>query len=146
VIRLYGFFFLVDLALVLVALIDCLCTDEYAVRNLPKVPWVFIILLFSPVGAIAWFVAGRPQNHRVGRAGEWRPGGGFPEHQRPRPLAPDDEPGTSCETGPAASARTTRCSPSGRPTCAAVRRSFGAGTRRIPPTDRYFCVMPARRT
>jgi hypothetical protein len=92
VIRLYGFFFLVDLALLVIALIDCLSTDEYAVRNLPKVVWVFLILLFSPIGAIVWFVAGRPQNDRVGRAGAWKPGRGFPEDERPRPLAPDDDP------------------------------------------------------
>ncbi len=90
-IRLYGFFFLVDLALMVVALIDCLSTEEYAVRNLPKVVWVLLILLFSPVGPIVWFVAGRPQNDRIGRAGAWRPGNGFPEYDRPRP-APDDDP------------------------------------------------------
>ena len=67
-IRLYGFFFLVDLALLVIALIDCLSTDEFAVRNMPKVVWVFLILLFSPIGAIVWFVAGRPQSHPVGRA------------------------------------------------------------------------------
>ena len=92
-IRLYGLFFLVDLALMVVALIDCLSTDEYAVRNLPKGAWVFLILLFSPIGGIAWFVAGRPQHHPVSRGGEWRPGGGFPEADRPRAnLAPDDDP------------------------------------------------------
>lgn len=52
--------FLIDLALLVIALIDCLSTDEYAMR---KLPWVFIILLFSPIGAIVWFVAGRPQVH-----------------------------------------------------------------------------------
>jgi Phospholipase_D-nuclease N-terminal len=95
VIRLYGLMFLVDMALVVVALIDCLSTDDYAVRNLPKVAWVFIILLFSPVGPIAWFVAGRPEKARSGAAGVWRPGSGFPEDERPRsrPLAPDDDPG-----------------------------------------------------
>jgi Phospholipase_D-nuclease N-terminal len=92
VIRLYGLFFLVDLALLVVALIDCLSTDEYAVRNLPKGMWVFLILLFSPIGAIVWLVAGRPQNHNVGRAGDWRPGNGFPEYDRPRNRAPDDDP------------------------------------------------------
>lgn len=92
VIRLYGLLFLVNLALVVVALIDCLSSEQYAVRNLPKVVWVFIILLFSPIGAIVWFVAGRPQTHRVGRAGEWRPGSGFPEYERPRPVGPDDDP------------------------------------------------------
>lgn len=91
-IRLYGLFALIDLALLVIALIDCLSTDEYAVRNLPKVIWVFLILLFSPIGAIAWFVAGRPQRAASGRAGAWRPGNGFPESRRPRPVAPDDDP------------------------------------------------------
>jgi hypothetical protein len=92
VVRLYGLLFLVDLALMVIALIDCLSTEESAVRNLPKVAWVFIILLFSPVGPIAWFVAGRPQTHRVGPGGTWRPGNGFPEYERPRSLGPDDDP------------------------------------------------------
>jgi hypothetical protein len=92
VIRLYGLLFLVDLVLVVIALIDCLSSEDAAVRNLPKVAWVFIILLFPPIGPIVWFVAGRPQGQRVGRAGAWRPGSGFPEYERPRPLAPDDDP------------------------------------------------------
>jgi hypothetical protein len=92
VIRLYGLLFLVDLALLVIALIDCLSTDEFAVRNLPKVVWVFLIVLFSPIGAIVWFVAGRPQKAATGRAGAWRPGSGFPERERPRPVAPDDDP------------------------------------------------------
>jgi Phospholipase_D-nuclease N-terminal len=92
VIRVYGMFFLIDLALLVVALIDCLSTDEYAVRNLPKAAWVLLVLLFSPIGAIAWFVAGRPQSQRT-PAGQWRPGTGFPEYDRPRrPLGPDDDP------------------------------------------------------
>jgi hypothetical protein len=92
VIRLYGLLFLVDLVLTVIALIDCLSTEEFAVRNLPKLAWVFIILLFSPIGAIVWFVAGRPQQQPVGRAGAWRPGGGFPEYDRPRARGPDDDP------------------------------------------------------
>lgn len=90
VIRLYGLLFLVDLVMLVVALIDCLSSDEDRVRNLPKVAWVFIILLFSPIGWIAWYVAGRPQTVRAG--GQWRPGGGFPERERPRAMAPDDDP------------------------------------------------------
>ncbi|HEX5595878.1 MAG TPA: PLD nuclease N-terminal domain-containing protein [Micromonosporaceae bacterium] len=91
-IRLYGLLVLVDLVLIVVALIDCLSAEEHAVRNLPKVAWVFIILLFSPVGPIAWFIAGRPQAHPVKSGGAWRPGTGFPEYERPRSLAPDDDP------------------------------------------------------
>lgn len=93
VIRLYGLLFLIDLVMLVVALIDCLSTDQYLVRNLPKVAWVFIILLFSPVGWIAWFVAGRPQQVRAGAGAQWRPGSGFPEDTRPRrDVAPDDDP------------------------------------------------------
>ena len=90
VVRLYGLLFLIDLVMLVVALIDCLSSDEDRVRNLPKVAWVFIILLFSPVGWIAWYVAGRPQ--AVPAGGTWRPGSGFPERERPRAMAPDDDP------------------------------------------------------
>jgi Phospholipase_D-nuclease N-terminal len=95
-VRVYSLFMLVDLALLVVALIDCLSVEEYSIRALPRVAWVFIILLFSPIGAIAWFIAGRPARPvRLSNGSTWRPGSGFPEDQRPRrqgPLAPDDDP------------------------------------------------------
>ncbi|GAA2500102.1 PLD nuclease N-terminal domain-containing protein [Winogradskya humida] len=94
--RLYSLFMLVDLALLVIALIDCLSSEEYAIRALPRVAWVFLILLFSPIGAIAWFVAGRPPRAiRMSNGETWRPGSGFPEDERPTrkgPLAPDDDP------------------------------------------------------
>jgi Phospholipase_D-nuclease N-terminal len=93
--RLYALFVLLDLALVVVALIDCLSAEEFAIRALPRVAWVFVILLFSPVGPIAWFVAGRPAPPvRLSNGTVWRPGSGFPEDQRPhqRSTAPDDDP------------------------------------------------------
>jgi hypothetical protein len=90
--RLFPLLFLVDLALLVIALIDCLSSDESDIRALPKVVWVFIILLFSPVGPIVWFVAGRPQK-TAPRPGVWTPGAGFPEASRPRrQVAPDDDP------------------------------------------------------
>jgi hypothetical protein len=90
--RLFPLLALADLALLVVALIDCLSVEEGEIRALPRVAWVFIILLFSPIGGIAWFVAGRPQRSGA-RAGTWRPGSGFPESERPRrELAPDDDP------------------------------------------------------
>jgi hypothetical protein len=91
--RLYSLFVLLDLALLVIALIDCLSAEEHAIRALPRVAWVFLILLFSPIGAIAWFVAGRPAPAvRLSNGTVWRPGNGFPEGERPRPLAPDDDP------------------------------------------------------
>jgi Phospholipase_D-nuclease N-terminal len=95
-IRLYSLFLLLDMALLVVALIDCLSAEESAIRALPRVAWVFIVLLFSPLGAIAWFVAGRPARPvRLSNGAFWRPGSGFPEDERPRrpsPVAPDDDP------------------------------------------------------
>ena len=90
--RLFPLLALADLALLVVALIDCLSVEEGEIRALPRVAWVFIILLFSPIGGIAWFVAGRP-SRSAPRAESWSPGNGFPESERPRrELAPDDDP------------------------------------------------------
>jgi hypothetical protein len=93
-IRLYSLFVLIDLALLVIALIDCLSAEEFQIRALPRVVWVFLILLFSPIGAIAWFVAGRPARAvKLSNGTTWRPGSGFPEKERPRvPVAPDDDP------------------------------------------------------
>jgi len=95
-IRLYSLFVLIDLALLVIALIDCLSTEEFQIRALPRIAWVFLILLFSPIGAIAWFVAGRPARAvKLSNGTTWRPGSGFPENERPKrtgPLAPDDDP------------------------------------------------------
>ena len=95
-VRLYSLLMLLDLALLVVALIDCLSAEEFAIRALPRVAWVFLILLFSPIGAIAWFVAGRPPRAiRMSNGEMWRPGSGFPESERPKrggPVAPDDDP------------------------------------------------------
>jgi hypothetical protein len=96
-IRAYSLFLLLDLALLVVALIDCLSAEEFEIRALPRLAWVFLILLFSPIGAIAWFVAGRParpvrlSNGQVARPGSGR-SGAESRPQQPRMLAPDDDP------------------------------------------------------
>src|SRR5438067_7182068 len=82
--RLFPLLALADLALIVVALIDCLSVEEFQIRALPRVVWVFLILLFSPIGPIAWFVAGRPE--RVAVSGPAR------ATSRGRPVAPDDDP------------------------------------------------------
>jgi Phospholipase_D-nuclease N-terminal len=84
--------FLVELVLVMVALISCLSADEGELRALPKIVWVFIILLFPIVGPIAYLIAGRPVATAGPPRSTWRPGNGFPEAERPRPVAPDDDP------------------------------------------------------
>ena len=85
-----GLPFFIELGLLVYCLIDCVQTPEDQVRNLPKVVWVIQILLLPFVGGIAWLVVGRPQGGR--RRQRWGPGNGFPEADRPRPIAPDDDP------------------------------------------------------
>ncbi|MFE0421014.1 PLD nuclease N-terminal domain-containing protein [Streptomyces sp. NPDC058953] len=86
--------FLLVLALWIYAFIDVLNTPEKEVRHLPKLAWVFIVLLFGEVllGPIAWFVAGRPRRTPAygggggggAFSGGGRRGGGW--------VAPDDNP------------------------------------------------------
>lgn len=45
--------FLLEIALLLYTLIDCIQTDERRVRNLPKLLWTVIIVLVPFVGPIA---------------------------------------------------------------------------------------------
>jgi Phospholipase_D-nuclease N-terminal len=80
---------LLDLGLTIFCLIECLQSDEYAIRNLPKVGWVLLILFFPIVGPVAWLVAGRPPREPAARHAP-----GFPEYQRSRraSTAPDDDP------------------------------------------------------
>ncbi|MFF8288477.1 PLD nuclease N-terminal domain-containing protein [Streptomyces sp. NPDC016309] len=81
--------YILPLALTIFAFIDCLNTPEDETRHLPKVAWIFIILLFWIVGPIVWLAAGklrhapdggRPSPFSTGRAPrtEW--------------VAPDDNP------------------------------------------------------
>lgn len=51
---------LIDVALLIFCLIDCVQTDPAQVRNLPKVGWIVLIVLV-PFGGIVWLFAGRPR-------------------------------------------------------------------------------------
>jgi hypothetical protein len=74
---------LLTIALTVYAVVDCIQTDDARVRNLPKLLWMLLILLFPLVGSIAWFIAGRPQ----------RPSAqGGPTHPPRPPRGPDDDP------------------------------------------------------
>ncbi|MGW6391348.1 PLD nuclease N-terminal domain-containing protein [Streptomyces sp. NPDC055103] len=71
--------FILPLALMIYAFIDCLNTPEEEVKHLPKPVWAIVVLLFSVVGAIGWIVAGKDRRPRArGGAGGW--------------VAPDDNP------------------------------------------------------
>jgi hypothetical protein len=80
------------------SLLDVLTSDETRVRNLPKWAWFLVVLLFGEllVGALLWFVAGRPQGAAARPGGLPYKGnsGRFPEYDRPgRAVAnsPDDD-------------------------------------------------------
>ncbi|MEU8287431.1 PLD nuclease N-terminal domain-containing protein [Micromonospora sp. NPDC048905] len=88
--RLYVLLFLAQIVLAVCALISCLSAEEGQIRALPRIAWVLIILFFPLVGSIAWFVAGREPS--PGARKSWPGGAGSPQRQRPRPVAPDDDP------------------------------------------------------
>lgn len=85
--------FALDLALLVFCLIDCIQSEPAAVRNLAKGWWIVLILFFPVVGGIAWLVAGRPTTSGPRRV-PWpaTATAGFPEYERPRQVAPDDDP------------------------------------------------------
>jgi len=85
--------FVVQLALLVYCLIDCIQTDSVLVRNLPKPLWVFLIVILPVVGPVAWLVAGRPERAQRSGPVAWpsTATAGFPEYERPRPAAVDDD-------------------------------------------------------
>ena len=87
------------LALILIAVwiycfIDVLLTLPEDCRNLPKLAWVFIVLLFPDIGSIAWLVAGKNWNKSGSNVPKSRVSAQFPEYDRPGrhvPANPDDD-------------------------------------------------------
>ncbi|MDM7854870.1 PLD nuclease N-terminal domain-containing protein [Cellulomonas alba] len=84
---------LIETGLLVYCLIDCVQADADRVRGLAKGWWIVLIILLPLVGGIAWLVAGRPEQPRR-RDVPWPSTrtAGFPEYERPRRLAPDDDP------------------------------------------------------
>jgi len=75
--------FLIPLALTIYAVIDAIQTEETRVQYLPKIIWILLILLFTPIGAIAWLITGRQHGPRSGSRGSNYPSA---------PRGPDDDP------------------------------------------------------
>lgn len=75
-------------------LIDAATTPKEQVRNLPKWAWILIIVFFDVFGSIAWLVAGHPWQQQSRRSVPWPTTrrAGYPEYERPRQVAPDDDP------------------------------------------------------
>jgi Phospholipase_D-nuclease N-terminal len=75
--------FLAGLFVTIYAVIDAIQTDEKSVQHLPKLIWIGLILLFTPVGAIAWYFVGRQRGPQIG--------GRAPRYPT-APRGPDDDP------------------------------------------------------
>jgi hypothetical protein len=80
-IRVELLFGLVTLALWVFCLVEVIGTDEGAIRNLPKVGWLLIVLLFPFAGSVAWLAVGRPV--AAGRSPYERQQPQYPEYDRP---------------------------------------------------------------
>ena len=69
---------LIGLVLSIYCVVDCVQSDDSQVRGIPRLVWVFVILLFPIAGSLAWLFAGRPK--------------ATPAPRRPLPRGPDDDP------------------------------------------------------
>ena len=84
-------------ALWIYCLLDVIMTDESRIRNLSKGTWVFVVLVTSVVGAVAWLVAGRPEGPARGLPYKGNTGlapSAYPEYDRPGRFVatnPDDD-------------------------------------------------------
>ncbi|WP_026917971.1 PLD nuclease N-terminal domain-containing protein [Gordonia shandongensis] len=77
---------IIILLLWVAALVDVIVADEYAVRHLPKVGWLIIVILIPLAGSIVWLLVGRP----IGPVQVPHRTTGFPEYERQqRPRAVD---------------------------------------------------------
>lgn len=83
---------ILEIALTVYALVDCIQTPAQRIRNLPKIGWIALVVVLPFVGPIAWLLGGRPKRDPSAGA-TWST---LPTGRRApsdgRPLAPDDDP------------------------------------------------------
>ena len=70
----------------LFCIIDVISSDETLCRNLPKLVWLFLVVVLPDVGGICWLALGRPQ--RSDRPSRSRPE--IPRRARRSPVGPED--------------------------------------------------------
>jgi cbb3-type cytochrome oxidase subunit 3 len=87
-----GVLFLLVIACWVWALVECAITPGEACRNLPKIVWVLLIVLFGVFGAAGWFVFGRPRR----TSGAARPARSRPSPRQESLVAP----APSSDSGP----------------------------------------------
>ena len=95
---LYVLVVLIAFGLWLYSLFEVLTTDEADARGLSKFSWLLVVLLTFWVGAILWWVFGRPRRSETGTARRPNPPApGFPNQPAPTdlpakpPRGPDDD-------------------------------------------------------
>lgn len=71
---------IVFIAFTVFALIDCIRTESSRVRVLPKILWALIVVVFSPIGGVLWFMLGKARQSRQ------------PAPAYSNQVAPDDDP------------------------------------------------------
>ncbi|HET6877445.1 MAG TPA: PLD nuclease N-terminal domain-containing protein [Jatrophihabitans sp.] len=81
---------LLALAVWIFCIVDVITTPEHQARNLPKLVWLLIVLLFADIGSIVWLVAGRPWPARSLSPSAAHPAK-LPSRTPTRPVAPDDD-------------------------------------------------------
>jgi hypothetical protein len=91
-----GVFGLIMLAVWLFCIIDVITTDPADCRNLPKLVWLFIVILLADLGSIAWLIAGRPWSGNASQNPTYRGNKDdrYPEYDRPGRFTasnPDDD-------------------------------------------------------
>lgn len=82
---------LLILVFFVVALIDIILRDSSQVKHLPKVAWIFIVILLPLIGGILWFAVGREYAGAAYR----RPRGTFVVREEPavapRPSSTEEQ-------------------------------------------------------
>lgn len=74
---------MIYLAILVIALIDIISTDNVLVRGLPKIAWVLLVVLLPLIGALLWLAFGRPTAGDVPRRARSGAASEFPEYDRP---------------------------------------------------------------
>jgi Phospholipase_D-nuclease N-terminal len=84
VIKVELLFSVIVFAVWIFTLIDVIIAPDAAIRALPKVAWVIVVLLFPLLGSAAWFIFGRPDGRVARPAGAYeRSAPTFPEYDKP---------------------------------------------------------------
>jgi hypothetical protein len=82
---------ILPLALMIYALVDCAQDDDVERTSVPKVMWIMLIVLLPMAGSIGWLVVSKIARRKAGlpdRAAPRSPSPGVAH----RPVAPDDDP------------------------------------------------------